>query len=68
MVIPVNEAELEALRENPYQRRAFPLPDLSVVVAWVDNKGAVRLTVHAKPRTLDLEETEGARVGPENPA
>lgn len=60
----ISQLEVEELRANVYQRRAFPLPDLSVVTAWFDGQGALRLTITPKPVTLPIEVTAVEGVGP----
>ncbi len=54
----ISELDIEEAIERPFQRKAFPRPDLSVVTLFVDNHGDIRLTLHEKPGTLPLEETD----------
>ena len=60
----ITELDIEELRGKPFQRRAFPRPDLSVVTVHIDDKGDIRLTLHTKGSTLIPEATDGERSGP----
>lgn len=62
----ISSLEIEELRTRRHQRKAFVLPNLSVITAWVDAQGALRLTITPKPATLNSEVTEGEGVGVEN--
>lgn len=63
----LNEADLLELRAERYQRKAFPRTSLSVVTAWVDKKGDLRLTVGDSGATIPSEATAGEGAGPEKP-
>lgn len=62
----ISPAEIEELRGRPYLRRAFSLPDLSVVTAWIDGNKALRLTITKNPVTIPLEAAEAEGAGTEN--
>lgn len=58
----IDEQEMEELLDRPYQRRAFPRSDHSVVTVWTDRNRAVHLTITENEVTIPLVETneEGA--------
>ncbi len=62
----ISKQEIEEMRSVPFQRRFFPLPDLSVVTAWFDGQGALRLTRNENPATLKEEVMEEVGVGVRN--
>ena len=63
MATSPNEAEVGELRERPYQRRFFSLPDRSVVTVWADKRGAINLTVTKSGSTLPIAVAEEKGVG-----